>query len=262
VLPTVAAALAIEFLLGQLRPADDGYGLQGWAGLLVVAIEVLAFGLPPLLAIRLTRADWRYTLRWQAAPWPVLVPVLLAAPALSVLLLYVQAYWGRYWSQLLPTSGGPSLSDVLQADTSLQVAGLILLVGVVPAVSEELFFRGFLMRVLGQRWRPALVIGLTTALFALLHFDFYGLPTYILLGVWFGVLAQRSGSLFAPVLAHLLHNGLDVVGRNLLSAETFERHAGWLPFVGLAGTVAAVALLAWLTDETPSQPPPVQGEES
>jgi membrane protease YdiL (CAAX protease family) len=247
--PTIAAALAIEFLLGLLRPERATPGLHGWAGLLVVAIEVLAFCLPPLIAIRLTGADWRFTLRWQRPRWRFLWPTCLAAPALSVLLLYVQAYWGRLWSSLLPTSGGPSISEALQAESAMQVLGLVLLVGLVPAVSEEVFFRGFLMRIWESHWRPATAIALATALFALLHFDFYGLPTYVLLGLWFGLLAQLSGSLLFPILAHLLHNGLDVVGRNLLSAETFDLHAGWLPYLGLTITLAAYALLRWLADD-------------
>jgi membrane protease YdiL (CAAX protease family) len=253
VLPTVAAALAIEFVLGLFRPAQGAPALHGVAGLLVVAIEVLAFGLPPLVAIRLTRSDWRHSLRWGCPSWRFLPPVLVGAPALSVLLLYVQTYWGHWWSNYLPMSSGPSLGEALQAESSLQVAGLVLLVGVVPAITEELFFRGFFMRVLEHHWRPATAVAVATGLFALLHFDVYGLPTYIVLGIWFGVLAQRSGSLLFPVLAHLLHNGLDVVGRNLLAAETFELHAAWLPYAALVGTLSAVAWLEWQSErDTPS----------
>jgi membrane protease YdiL (CAAX protease family) len=248
-MPIVAAALVIEFLLGLLRPESADAGLRGRAALLVVAIEILAFGVPPFVAIRLTGADWRQTLRWRWPRWRQLVPVLVGAPALSVLLLYVQAYWGRLWSSLLPTFSGPSISEALQADNVLQVVGLILLVGLVPAICEELFFRGFLQRVLERYWRPASAIAVTTALFALLHFDFYGLPTYAVLGVWFGVLALRTGSLLCPVLAHMLHNGLDVLGRNLLSAETFEVHAAWLSSLSLIGTLSAVGLLVWLTKD-------------
>lgn len=249
--PTVAAALAIEFGFGLLRPSQAGQALHGLAGLLVVTIEVLAFGVPPLVAIRLSGADWRRTLRWHPPAWRFLAPVLVAAPALSVLLLYVQAFWGRLWSSLLPMSGGPSISEALQAESPLQVVALVLLVGVVPAITEELFFRGYFMRVLEAHWQPAVAVATTTVLFALLHFDFFGLPTYVVLGIWFGVLAQRSGSLVFPVLAHLLHNGLDVVGRNLMSSETFELHAGWLPYAALIGTMTAVALLDWQSE--PSQ---------
>ncbi|MBC7541441.1 MAG: CPBP family intramembrane metalloprotease [Candidatus Sericytochromatia bacterium] len=234
VLPVVGAALAIELILGVLHPAGNSLSLQGWTGGLVIAIEVLAFGLPPVVAVRIWRADWRETLRWRLPVRRYALPVCAAAPALAVLLVYVQALWMLLVSPLAPTGGSQALSDALVADQPWQVLTLILIVGVVPAICEEVFFRGFLMQVLGRHWRPWPVILATAALFAGLHLDLIGMPTYLILGVWFGVLALVSGSLVWPILAHLLHNSLDVIGRNLLSTDVFEVYAGWLPGISLA----------------------------
>ena len=233
-LPVIVAALVIEIALGLLQPTGGKPTIQGVSGWLIVAIQVLAFCLPPVVTILLYRASLRITLRLNVPARRFALPVLVAAPALAALLVYVQALWAKGLGSALPTGGTKAIGEALSAERPLQVLMLVLVVGLVPAVSEELFFRGFLMQVLGTRWRPWIAIALTAGLFAVLHFDLVGMPTYIALGVWFGILALVTDSLFWPVTAHLLHNGLDIIGRNVLPPDVFEVQAAWLPWASLA----------------------------
>jgi uncharacterized protein len=77
----------------------------------------------------------------------------------------------------------------------------------VQASAEELYFRGWLQGGVQRAWGrwPGLV---ATALgFAVVHFiagvqDPLAFPVLVLGGLWFGVLADRSGGLVLPIAAH------------------------------------------------------------
>jgi membrane protease YdiL (CAAX protease family) len=77
--------------------------------------------------------------------------------------------------------------------------------------SEEVFFRGYALRLLQRRagLSPAVIV--STTLFALVHFNLSGFPAYLAIGAMFSWAALRSGRLLAPVVAHALYNGLVLV---------------------------------------------------
>lgn len=89
----------------------------------------------------------------------------------------------------------------------------LLMIAVIPGVGEELFFRGLLQQFFGKWFRnvPVAVI-FTALLFSGLHMQFYGFLPRFLLGLLFGYLFVWSGNLWYPILAHILHNTLPVIG--------------------------------------------------
>jgi sodium transport system permease protein len=89
-----------------------------------------------------------------------------------------------------------------------------------PAVSEELAFRGFILAGLRRRFRPWLAILLSSSLFALYHFNVFQLVPAFCLGLVLGLLAVRSGSVLPGMLFHLLHNGL-LIGLVMLDAQGY-----------------------------------------
>jgi membrane protease YdiL (CAAX protease family) len=88
----------------------------------------------------------------------------------------------------------------------------LLIIAVVPALGEELFFRGLMqplwMRILKN---PHAAIWLTAFLFSAFHFQFYGLFPRLLLGALFGYFYYWSGSLWLAVLGHFLNNGFSLL---------------------------------------------------
>jgi membrane protease YdiL (CAAX protease family) len=97
--------------------------------------------------------------------------------------------------------------DLTSSVIALGPGWALVLYCAIPPVVEELAFRGtcygLLERHLGVR--DALLI--SSFAFALLHLSFVSLVTHIPLGLYFGWLRARSGSLWPAMLAHLLHNG-------------------------------------------------------
>ncbi len=128
----------------------------------------------------------------------------LGAPGVSALVAAAQA-------PLLPTSGAfmEQLEQSMSLDVSLPV--VVLVFALLPALCEELLFRGALLGLLRRSLHPALACLLVGLLFGLLHLHVVRiLPTGIL-GVLLCVAALRSGSLWVPVVIHALHNGVLVI---------------------------------------------------
>jgi sodium transport system permease protein len=128
----------------------------------------------------------------------------LGAPGVSALVAAAQA-------PLLPTSGAfmEQLEQSMSLDVSLPV--VVLVFALLPALCEELLFRGALLGLLRRSLHPALACLLVGLLFGLLHLHVVRiLPTGVL-GVLLCVAALRSGSLWVPVVIHALHNGVLVI---------------------------------------------------
>lgn len=84
----------------------------------------------------------------------------------------------------------------------------LLTIAVVPAICEELVFRGVLVRSLVPRWSPAFAIIVSAALFAGYHFSILQLIPTFLLGLVFAHVALCSDSAIPTMVAHLLNNAI------------------------------------------------------
>lgn len=87
-------------------------------------------------------------------------------------------------------------------------AGWVLLIALAPGFAEELVYRGLLQRGLLQRWSPAAAILASTLLFALVHGEPTAMVFIVPIGLWFGVVAWRTGSVWPTILMHAGINGL------------------------------------------------------
>ena len=106
----------------------------------------------------------------------------------------------------------------LQADN---IGGLLVNIGLMallPALSEELSFRGTLQQIIYkeqsgkvQSTKVHLAIWITAFIFSAIHMQFYGFVPRMLLGAMFGYVFVWSGSLWVPITMHFVNNGLAVL---------------------------------------------------
>jgi membrane protease YdiL (CAAX protease family) len=89
---------------------------------------------------------------------------------------------------------------------------VLLIVAVVPAVGEELLFRGVLQKIF-INWTKNVHIGIwvSAILFSALHMQFFGFFPRFLLGLLFGYIFYWSNSLWLPILGHFINNGTVVI---------------------------------------------------
>jgi len=131
-----------------------------------------------------------------------------------------------------------------------------LLIAVVPAICEELFFRGWLLAAAAgdapERRRAVAVVFLQAAVFAAFHLLPERMPQTFALGVALGWMTLATGSLLPAILAHLAHNSVPLVlaryaaeghGKRLVAGDA-SNLSGWLVVAAAAATLVGLCLLA------------------
>lgn len=184
-------------------------GLPIWA---VVALQV------PLWA-SLAGAVWlagdrrwatvadRFGVRFARRDAPLGVGAGAVAQLAIVPLLYLVLF--RVFDEADVSGPARALTD--RAGSVWSVLLLVVGVGLVAPVVEELFFRGLVLRALepglGARW--ALVA--SSVVFAGVHFQLLQFPALLVFGLIAGTLAQRQGRLGGAIWAHIAFNMVTVV---------------------------------------------------
>ena len=135
-------------------------------------------------------------------------------------------------------------------DTSPLV--MLLFLGLVPAACEEFFFRGYALSGLRNGVGKTGAVLIAALAFGLYHHSVHRLISTSALGLLFGLLVVRYGSLWPAFLAHLMHNALSGLSiredglKPLLTALGFNPAADGgppLPWIIGAGVLLAIGLL-------------------
>ena len=126
----------------------------------------------------------------------------------------------------------------LQADS---IGGLLINIGLIaflPALVEEVSFRGTLQQILAQgklKGQIHIAIWATAFIFSAIHMQFYGFVPRMLMGAMFGYIFVWTGTLWVPILMHFTNNGLAVMAYYLIGeneeskniADTFGAGDTW-----------------------------------
>ena len=114
--------------------------------------------------------------------------------------------------QQMEEAAGDLTDRMLQVDTLPGLLFNLLVIALIPALGEELTFRGVLQQALVKGCKNAHVgIWLSAALFSFIHFQFYGFLPRMFLGIILGYMFYYSGSLWTSILMHFVNNGTAVV---------------------------------------------------
>lgn len=124
--------------------------------------------------------------------------------AILPLLLGVNFAWHAFIQHV--AGDGLMDTDAMFRDSGLGFAGMVVLLCILPAVTEELALRGLVQYWLEVAIKPWKAIAIASALFALLHFSVVSGPYLFFVGLLLGVVRHRTGSLYPCILIHFLHN--------------------------------------------------------
>ncbi len=187
----------------------------------------LAFILaPPLLMSLLLCSSPRKTLRLYWPEWKYLGLAVGLAFSLNPIVRQI----GHILSDLFPISEG-TLERIKELTQGLSKTQVFLMLAAMPAVTEEVAFRGYILSGLQRKHRTRSAILLSALLFGFLHVlisVFQQLIPATLLGLVLGLLAVRSKSLLPGVVFHLISNGQAVLIDEVLKAPGFEGLNSWL----------------------------------
>ena len=118
----------------------------------------------------------------------------------------------------------------------LPLVPTILAIAVLPAVAEEIVFRGVLARSLARQHRPWLAVVMSAAVFGIYHLVPQQVVATFLLGCLLGFFTLRSRSLLPAMVIHFLNNAIAVV--------VSRDGTGWLERHAAASVIGASVLTA------------------
>lgn len=113
------------------------------------------------------------------------------------------------WAKNVEIDTAKMISTLLSVDSPVEWILNLLVIAAIPAVGEELFFRGIVQTKLINYFRsPHLAIWLGAFFFSAFHFQFEGLFPRIVLGAVLGYLYYWSNNLWIPVILHFFNNAI------------------------------------------------------
>lgn len=166
-----------------LKPFFGPTPSVGWWGILAALVIALGLGISPV------------------SEWNANIPV--------------SSDDGWFWqfAKEIETSAEKLVKAMTSDLTPATFLMMFVVIAVIPAVGEELVFRGMIQTELMRAVRnPHLGIWLTAAFFSAFHMQFFGFVPRLLIGAFLGYLYFWSGNLWYPIIAHFFNNGLQLLG--------------------------------------------------
>ena len=115
------------------------------------------------------------------------------------------------------------MADIMHINSFMDFITKIFLVALIPAVSEELFFRaGIQNELTGHMKNKDIAIILAAILFSAVHFQFDGFLPRFFLGLILGYVYYWSQSIWVSMTIHFLNNALLIVGAYLQQDQIDE----------------------------------------
>ena len=167
---------------------------------------------PTLFYAYLTNFDFNFAKLSRQNTILVIAIMMLITPFIGLLLEWNMMISFPEWLMQFDINSEAFVIAFLQMDTIWDLLYTLLVIAVVPALGEELLFRGYLQQKLGNWLRnPHTAILITAFLFSAIHFHFQGMIPRFALGVLLGYLFYWSNSLWLPILAHFVNNAQAVI---------------------------------------------------
>jgi len=148
------------------------------------------------------------------------------------------------WMSSLEADASRQMQAFLKADGMKDVLINVFVIALLPAVCEEICFRGALQRIMIHLTRrPWMGILVTAVLFSAFHLQFQGFLPRMFLGVLLGAIYWYSGSLWPSIVAHFVTNAVQVIAVSY-APEYIDKNPS-VPLLAALASGLAVAGLLW-----------------
>lgn len=209
----------LQSLLGSLNKDSSLHDRNLIRGINLIS-HFFSFTFPSLLCMYIVyKKEWLKELQLTDVPSSKNI-------SLGILLILVSFPFAMYTYSLNQMVPLPEWASSIEESTMEMIEGLLVMNGVgellfslfvmavLPAVGEELLFRGVLQTKLSEWIKNEYAsIWITAFIFSLFHFQFEGFLPRMLLGALLGYLFFWTRNLWIPIIAHFFFNGFQVAGQ-------------------------------------------------
>jgi len=156
------------------------------------------------------------------------------------------------WMKNMENAAQVMIEKFMKVDGISGLMFNIFMIAVLPALGEELMFRGVIQRIFSD-WTKNYHWGIwiSAFLFSAMHMQFYGFLPRMALGAMFGYLLVWTGTMWVPILAHFVNNlmgvlGYFLIGKGVLSKDIEEWGTGSEQFPLVVISFLAVGILLFV----------------
>ena len=138
--------------------------------------------------------------------------VLLLMCSYPIITFSTTLFEGVDWASQIDESSLEALMAMLEMDSVADLIVNLLIVALLPAIGEELLFRGIIQKELEKYFKNHHVgIVLASIIFSGVHLQIQGFLPKFILGLIFGYAYYWSKSIWLPMILHFINNGLQTV---------------------------------------------------
>lgn len=184
---------------------------------------------------------------------PLFQSILLGAIWFVVSIPFVQTVYQLnqklklpQWMLNLESDTSHLLEGIIAQNNLYEIVINVCLIGVIPAIGEEMVFRGIVQQQIGRLLKNEhVVVWISAAIFSAIHMQFQGFFARMLLGALLGYLFVWTRNLWVSMTLHLLNNSLQVIGIYVMGIKPSEmdkitdadKMPWWLGVFSLIATV-------------------------
>lgn len=211
--------------------------------------------LPTFIYLLLTKTNPIKLIRWKRIDLPTIFMVILFTFLTMPLITFINAL-----SMLFSQNNVMALTEKMTTNPF----GLnLLLMAIIPAISEEFVFRGVLFHTYRK---DSVLYGVIISgiVFGLMHLNFNQFSYAFVLGIIFALIIEATGSIFATIIAHFVINGnsvvwmtisdkmLNVMGQSSqeiqsqMTPEYLMMIAGVYGIIAIGTTALAIGVYIWI----------------
>jgi membrane protease YdiL (CAAX protease family) len=241
--------IGFGFVIGLLQVLLKLSDAEVFAGIAIGLGNLIAFGIVLLLGLRKTKRKFNEVFKFNAVP-----PLLwIAIIVFMVGFVMVTSELDNLVNYVLPMP--EFLSDMF--DTLMVKQAFILavfIVGIIPGIMEELFFRGLILDGLVRNYTKRKAIIISALLFGIIHLNPWQFYSGFIVGLISAWICIRANSILLSIYIHFFNNALYILtvryrdsvpirGFNSNFATPVEFQPLWFDMLGAAILVAGILLL-------------------
>lgn len=164
----------------------------------------------------LMREKWKSYFHWNHLDDKMMIKFVLllfvSMPIITATAMALQQLELPDWANQLDNESIEALSQLLEMDNILDLVINLTVIALLPALGEELLFRGIIQKELVKKLvNPHVAIFIASFVFSAIHFQVMGFLPKFFLGLIFGYAYYWTKSLWYPMMLHFINNGLQVV---------------------------------------------------
>lgn len=134
------------------------------------------------------------------------------------------------WMAVAEASAKHLTESLLVTDSWVEMLQNVAVMAILPAMAEELFFRGTIQELIERGTKnPHIAVITSAVIFSALHIQFYGFVPRVVMGVFLGYLYIWFRSLWLPIAVHFVNNFAAVVLSYLIQCKYVPQ---WVENVG------------------------------